>query len=470
MTHCEWSRRVTRLCAALALAATPAAAQTPAAAPAPRQLSLDEALGLAEPVSDDIAIARAGLARAEGQRIRARSTFFPQLIGSASYIRTIKTQYSSFVSADTGKTAPQCNSFVPDSTLPIDQRVRLLERALGCSTGSILSGFSDLPFGRPNNWNLGLSASWTVFAGGRNRANVQAATATKAGAEVALTAARAQVMLDITQAYYDAALSDRQVGIAEATLAQAETTFTQTKLARQVGNQPEFDQLRAQVTRDNQRPVVIQRQTEREIAYLRLKQLLNLPLDQPLILTTDLNDSTAQPGSRLASLVSQAPDTAVEERAPVRQARQSVRASDESYTAAHAQRFPAITLSSAYGRVAYPNSAFPSWGSFLDNWTVTAGLQVPIFIGGRIKGDEEIARAEPGRGARAAESDAQAGRARRAHGPRAACRRRRRRGRRARARRSRPRGRTRSRRCDIARGSPRRPSSATRACSWSSRR
>ena len=32
--------------------------------------------------------------------------------------------------------------------------------------------------------------------------------------------------------------------------------------------------------RDNQRPLVIQRRSDREVAYLRLKQLLNLPLDR----------------------------------------------------------------------------------------------------------------------------------------------------------------------------------------------
>jgi len=382
-------------CALLLLAASwraaPALGQTvPATSRAAesRQLSIDDALGMAEQTSDDIAIARAGVARTEGQRIRARSTFFPQVYASASYIRTLKTQYASLAAADS--LAPKaCNSFVVDPSRPIDQRVSLLESALGCSSFN----FGDLPFGRPNNWNLGLAASWNVFNGGRDLANVRSATAQRHSAEVGLTAARAQLMLDITQAYYNAVLSERLVAISVATLAQADTTLRQTQLARQVGNSPEFDLLRAQVTRDNQVPVVIQRRSDRDIAYQRLRQLLNIPQDQSLVLTSDLGDSTAAPGTKLASLLTEAPDTATEVRAPVRQAVENVKASDEAFTAARAQRWPSFTISSAYGRVAYPGTLFPTWSSFLDNWTLTGALQFPLFLGGAIKGDEQVARA-----------------------------------------------------------------------------
>ena len=104
-----------------------------------------------------------------------------------------------------------------------------------------------------------------------------AADAGVRSAKLGLTSAQAQLLLDVTAAYYDAALGDRLVAIAQASLEQADTTLSQTQLARQVGNQSEFDLLRARVTRDNQRPVVIQRQAARDIAYYRLKNLLNLP-------------------------------------------------------------------------------------------------------------------------------------------------------------------------------------------------
>ena len=62
---------------------------------------------------------------------------------------------------------------------------------------------------------------------------------------------------------------------------------------------------------------------------------------------------------------------------------------------ARAERIPSLTLSSNYGRVAYPTGAFPSWNDFRSNWTVTLGTSFPIFTGGRLHGDALIAQANP---------------------------------------------------------------------------
>ncbi len=116
-----------------------------------------------------------------------------------------------------------------------------------------------------------------LFTGGRLRGQTAAANAGVRSAATGLTSARAQLLLDVTQAYYDATLGDRLVTIAQATLEQADTTLSQTQVARRVGNQSEFDLLRARVTRDNQRPIVIQRTADRDLAYYRLKQMLDIP-------------------------------------------------------------------------------------------------------------------------------------------------------------------------------------------------
>ena len=59
-----------------------------------------------------------------------------------------------------------------------------------------------------------------------------------------------------------------------------------------MGSRAEFDLLRARVNRDNARPAVITQRAAREIAYLRLKQLLGVPLTDSLVLTSALEDST----------------------------------------------------------------------------------------------------------------------------------------------------------------------------------
>ncbi len=324
-----------------------------------RRISLDDALRGAESKSPDIAIARAAVIRAEGQRDKARSQFLPQIYGSAGYTRTLKSQFQGVtVGGDSAAGPPSCNSFMVDTSASVNARLGLLEQALGCSgSNNIFGSFQNLGFGAANQWNLGLSLSQNVFTGGRITAQYRSANAGRRSAAIGLTAAQAQLLLDVTQAYYDAQLADRLVSIAQATLTQAETTLVQTRLGREVGNRPEFELLRAQVTRDNQLPVVIQRRSDRDAAYVRLKQLLHLTQADSVMLTTSLDDSAPAPTGRVSSLLATAPDTATASRAPVRQASESVVAQRGAVTVAHAERLPGLTLSSAFGRVAYPSAA-----------------------------------------------------------------------------------------------------------------
>ena len=372
-----------------------ATAQTPAGT---RPLSLEEALGLAERESETVGLARADVSRAEGERRRARSGYFPQLSGAASYTRTLRSQFSAL--QDDGTDAPaapppeDCPTFLPQPGLPVAERLDSLEAAVACaSTADPFAAFSDLPFGQENAYRFGLSFSQTLFAGGRLRGQAQASEAGVRSASLGLTSARAQLLLDITAAYYDAALGDRLVGIAEQTLELADTTLSQTQLAREVGNQSEFDLLRARVTRDNQRPVVIQRRADRDLAHVRLKQLLNLPLQQPLALTTALGDTAMVGAPGLEELVAAPGDTAASARVPVRQAEEGVVSQQGLLRVARAQRLPQVSLTSDYAEIAYPSDGSPFGTNYFSDWTVAVGLQLPLFTGGRIRGDTEVARA-----------------------------------------------------------------------------
>ena len=393
--------RFGRLALLAMLSALPAAiaAQVPA-----RALSLDEAIRLAAPASEAVGIARAGVERARGQQAQARSELFPQLTGSASYTRTLRSQFSALANesdssgaaTDTTTAPTSCARFAADPTRPLAERIDSLESAVACATSlDPFGNFRNLPFGQKNQYNLGLQFSQNLFAGGRIRAQTRIAGAARRSAEVELTSQQAQLRLDVVQAYYDAVLSDRLVAIADSALAQAERTLSDTKLAREVGNVPEFDLLRATVTRDNQRPVVIQRRSQRDIAYLRLRQLLNLPLADPLALTTSLGDTDSlTPAPPAPDTTRAAADTAADRRAAVRKAAETVTAQENRLTVARAGSLPTLRLTSAFAQIAYPSSGLPGWNDFLSDWTVSLAMQVPIFTGGRLRGDRIVAHAD----------------------------------------------------------------------------
>jgi len=372
---------VALLLATLLVAATPATvsaqvATTQAATASPATLSLADALRRAELNSEGVAIAAAGVTRAKGVQQQANSARLPQANGSVAYQRAIQNQFASISERFSD---------------PND------------STGG--GGFTDSPIARifaaPNTAIFSLNVSQTLYSAGRIPAARAGAAAGRTAAEIAHEAAKAQAVLEVAQAYYDAVASDQFVAIAESSLVLTDRALAQVKLAREVGTAAEFDLIRAQVARDNQRPLVIQAAGARTAAYLRLKQLLDLPLTAPLTLTTPIRDAAAVDAAPTAPIALPddrmvQPDTMVSARATVRQAEAQVRAQEGALRAAKLARLPALQLSSTYQRFAYPpeGTFLPSaLDLYFPNWNVTLGLSVPVLTGGRLRGERLVAEA-----------------------------------------------------------------------------
>jgi len=374
-----------------------------------RRLSLEDALKTAELQSEAVQIARAGLTRAQGQKYQARSQYLPQLSLVGIYQRTLNSQFQGLFTAPADTSTTPKPQAVCAPAIPAGASQAQIDAALAQASSCQAAGginFQQAGFGAPNQYTFGLSFSQNIFAGGRISGQYQAANASVSSASIEVSAQRAQLALDVTQAYYDAALADRLVNIQTSALAQTDEILRQTRVAKQVGNQAEFDLLRAQVTRDNQVPVVLQAQNSRQVAYYRLKQLLNLPMDDALVLSTPLDDSTATASTVVAAVnagssrvgatgvaTAMVPDTNVSDRAPVRQLEQNVRAQEGLLKVARGERLPSLQITSGYQRLYFPTNLALQLNDAHINWTVGITASVPILTGGRIKGDELIARA-----------------------------------------------------------------------------
>ena len=369
-------------------------------------LSLDDAIRIAARESEALQIARAGVTRASGLERQARSQYLPQLNSQLAYARTLRSQFAALAggaSSDTSTTPkPQslCAPRIPDNATPAE-RAAALAQASTCAAAQGID-FSKVGFGARNQYTLGLAFSQSVYSGGRISGQTASARAQERSAGIEVVAQRAQLALDVTQAYFDAVLADRLVSIADTTLAQTEELLRQTQLARRVGNQSEFELLRATVTRDNQRPVLITRRGDRDVAYLRLKQLLNLPLDEPVQLTTPIDEPAtvtrviaANASSNSADSLSLAAsiDTATATRAPVRESEEAVRAQEGQLKVARADRLPSFNITSQYQRLFFPNNLFPSLNQYSENWTVGGAIALPLFTGGRVSGQIQVAQA-----------------------------------------------------------------------------
>lgn len=363
------------------LLSSPALAQTP--------LTLTDALRLATEGSETLAAARAGESRADAERQRTFSARLPQVSFAGTYSRTLASEFSAAVETS----GPSCAPFTVDPAQAIDARVAEIERAATC--GSLAASgfdFANLPFGQRNVYQFGFSFSQTLYSGGRISAQERQAQLGQQVAGLATSSAEAQLILDVTRAFYDAALTDRLLAIAESGYTQAARTYDQTRLAFEAGRQPEYELLRAQVARDMQQPVVIRRRADRDIAYLRLRQLLEIPAGEPVALTVDLDSPALPPPAPFADGLARAQAGGVsDDRASVRQAAALVQVREAGVHIARADRLPQLSLSSALTPVGYSRGlAF----DFRTNWSVAATVQMPLFTGFRLRANELAARAD----------------------------------------------------------------------------
>jgi outer membrane protein TolC len=359
-------------------------------------MSLEDAIRLADRSSETVEIARAAVTRASGQQVIARSQFLPQVNLSASYARTLRSQFQG-LSAGGGPdttTGPQVESVCAphiDAGATAAERQAALDASQTCPPPGGGIDFSKVGFGALNQWVLGLQFSQSIFTGGRATGQARAANAGRRAADIELTAQRAQLVLDVTQAYYNAVLASRLVDIAQSALTWNDQILQQTTRARQVGSASEFDLLRAQVARDNQVPVVLQRRSDAATAMLRLKQMLEVPLDDSLQLTTPIDDAPLPTAAVASFTTSATSDTSADARATVREAAETVNAQEGLLRVARADRLPSFALTSGYQRLFFPQTTFPQFNDFRENWTVGVSAQVSLFSGGRTTGSVRVA-------------------------------------------------------------------------------
>lgn len=337
------------------LIAAPAGAQTPLV------LTLEEALQRAEAQSESMIIAGAGTDRARADLKRTNSQRYPQINFSGGYDRTLASEFSG---------------------------------AFGSGSGSEDFDFSDLPFGQANAYRFTVQGTQLLYAAGRVGKQREQGDLGIRTAELNVEATRALVRLDVTRAFYDAALSERLLTIAQSGYDQADAAYQQTKQAFDAGRLPEFETLRAQVQRDNQRPVVIRARANRDNAMLRLRQLLELPADAPVQLAVDLDAAElAAPAPFTEALAAVQADAMLASKTSLAQAELSLKFQQLGLEIVKTARRPTVNFVSTYGATNYPKEIYPDFSRFRNNWTLGAQVTMPIFAGFRIQAEESTAKA-----------------------------------------------------------------------------
>lgn len=354
-------------CGVLGLAPAALPAQRPSPPADTILLSLDEAVATGLRVADEVRLSAAQADIAGAQVDLARASMLPQLRLNSSYTRTFESARSNAVSA---------------------------------------------VFNQPNTYNVNANLSQTLFQGGRLMYAARAAGSFAAAARLSAREQRALFMVQIQRAYLNALLAERLAELQESNLQLAGSRLAQVEQFRTAGRAAQYDVLRARVERANIEPLAIQARNDRDLAYLELKRLLNLPLAQPLALTTTVDPQAAQ-----ALVASYLDSTALPQRDALRAAELVARARGQALAAIRAEFMPSLTAFVQSGFMAFPPPGFgfpgqrgalslascpptptPSRpcqnGGWFEDRSIGVQFSWPVFDGLRAKSALELARAQ----------------------------------------------------------------------------
>jgi len=196
-------------------------------------------------------------------------------------------------------------------------------------------------------------------------------------AEYTYKDARDLVILAVGYAYLQAIADEARIETSDAQVKTAQALYDQSSDQVKAGTSPAIDGLRAQVELKTRQQQLIQSKNDFAIQKLTLARVIGLAPGQEFQLT---DKSLYQPFAGIT--VEEALKRAYTSRSDYQAALADVRAAEYSRKAAEAGYYPSLNFSADYGLAGnYPTTV--THGVF----DVRGTLTIPIFQGGKVKGD-----------------------------------------------------------------------------------
>jgi NodT family efflux transporter outer membrane factor (OMF) lipoprotein len=226
---------------------------------------------------------------------------------------------------------------------------------------------------------LALQFSYEIDFWGKNRAAYDAALGQARAAEVDAFAAKLLLSAAVAHAYAQLGHAFDQLDLAQATLTQRQAIFdlTRQRLAAGLDTKVELKQAEASIPAARQRIAQIEEQIA--LARNQLAALAGKGPDRGLAIERPRAESrpVALPSALPADLIGRRPDVVAQ--------RWRVEAAQRDVDSAKAQFYPNVNLAAlvgvqtvSYGKLLSPDSRIP---------LADAALQLPIFDGGRLRGN-----------------------------------------------------------------------------------
>jgi outer membrane protein TolC len=191
------------------------------------------------------------------------------------------------------------------------------------------------------------------------------------------------VTVTVGNAYLQIIEASSRIQAQEAQVQNARALYDRAVDQVQAGTAPRIDATRTEVQLHTEEYNLSIARNNFEVAKLALERAIGLPLGQQFELADTLPYSEIAPLTTAEALV-----IAYKARSDFRSALDSQKAAAQTLSAAKGERYPTVAANGDYGDIG------PTFGNSHGDFTFRAGISVPLFTGGRIKGDITQAEAE----------------------------------------------------------------------------
>jgi outer membrane protein len=297
-------------------------------------LTIEQALGLAVTNQPLIQQAQAAVQAAQARVGQAQSSYYPNLSGTASYMRVEPDQSFAF-------------NFPPLPPM----------------------SFSLLPV---DNWDFHLGLNQVIYQFGKRGVQVRLAENGVAAARIGVEQIRTSLVFQTAQLFYASLFLREQVRALDSQLENLRQHLAGIKVREQTGSATQFEVLSTQVKISS----LLSQRTEAQNQYskqrIALMQMVGMDPGSDIELTGEFTQGS-EPGDVQAFIAD-----AIASRPEIRQAIEAEEAADLTRKLAATSGLPTL---SARGTLGYKNGELPEIKAMSFNWTAGLLLNVPLFQG-----------------------------------------------------------------------------------------
>lgn len=245
---------------------------------------------------------------------------------------------------------------------------------------------NNLDFGfEPENYNLGLTGRYTLWDNGQREANFAQAKESLKATTNRNEGTKQNVILQITQAYYDVLKDTELVKVSEEVLERSQENTKQTVALEEAGVLIKADVATARVREANSELGLLNNQNSLQISKATLPRLMGL--DPGVLITVAVDESFQlylERGTieKIEITVEEAIQLALENRPEFEETEAQIKQQEWSLTLSKLQRWPRLSANANYN--VNLDDYLRERQSFSDfrSWSVGASLNFTLFDGG----------------------------------------------------------------------------------------